>query len=257
MYADVDGTFMDFNTYSMELSMEGVGLLKKNNIPLVLVSSKTFAEMTGIMEQAGLYNHFAFENGCGIAIPDGKGGYTTEISGPGTPALEKRLALIEEITGKKLTSILSLTDEEISSYSGLDMHRSALAKKRIATLPFITDDRELFSDSELDDLNIRLAGTGLEVTRGGRFNHLLPSRAGKAYAVRKIYTFFSNGGGVKTAACGDSYNDLGMLDNVDVGYIVRKPDGSFMQGTGFLITAGIGPGGFTEAVKDFIKLFPD
>lgn len=257
MYADVDGTFMDFNTYSMDLSMEGVDLLKKNSIPLVLVSSKTYAEMTEIMEQAGLYNHFAFENGCGIAIPDGTGGYTTEISGPGTPVLEKRLVMIEDITQKKLTSILTLTEQEISSYSGLDMHRSALAKKRIATLPFITGDHSLLSDSELDDLNIQLAGTGLEVTRGGRFNHLMPSRAGKSYAVRKIYTYYSNGGGLKTAACGDSYNDLGMLDNVDVGYIVRKPDGSFMQGTDFFVTAGIGPEGFTEAVKDFIKLFPD
>lgn len=257
MYSDVDGTFMDFNTYSMELSMEGVELLKNNSIPLVLVSSKTFAEMTEIMEKAGLYNHFAFENGCGIAIPDGDGGYTTEVSGPGTPVLEKRLADIENIMEKKLISILSLTDEEICKYSGLDMHRAALSKKRIATLPFIPEDGRLFSDSDIDDLNIRLAGTGLEVTRGGRFNHLLPSRAGKSYAVRKIYTYYSREGGVKTAACGDSYNDLGMLDNVDVGYIVRKPDGSYMTGTDFMVTAGIGPEGFTEAVKDFIKLFPD
>lgn len=257
MFADVDGTFMDFNTYSMELSKEGVDLLRSNNIPLVLVSSKTFAEMTLIMDEAGLYNHFAFENGCGIAIPDGNGGYTTEISGPGAHVLEKKLALIEEITEKKLTSILDLTDEEISAYSGLDIHRAALSKKRIATLPFISDDRELFSDSDIDELNIRLAGTGLEITRGGRFNHLLPSRAGKMYAVRRIYTFYSTEGGVKTGACGDSYSDLGMLDNVDVGYIVRRPDGSYMTGTDFLITAGIGPAGFTEAVKDFIKLFPD
>ncbi|HPS56670.1 MAG TPA: HAD-IIB family hydrolase [Spirochaetota bacterium] len=256
MFADVDGTFMDFNTYSMELSMEGIELLKKNKIPLVLVSSKTFAEMTEIMDQAGLYNHFAFENGCGIAIPDGSGGYTTEVSGPGTPILEKRLAEIEHIMEKKLISILSLTEAEICSYSGLDMHRSGLAKKRIATLPFITEDRKLLFDGDIDDLNIRLACTGLGVTRGGRFNHLLPSRAGKSYAVRRIYNFYNTGDGVKTAACGDSYNDLGMLDNVDVGYIVRKPDGSFMQGTEFLVTAGIGPEGFTEAVKDFIKLFP-
>lgn len=257
MFSDVDGTFMDFNTYSIEPALEGVDLLKKNSIPLVLVSSKTYAEMTEIMEQAGLYNHFAFENGCGIAIPDGEGGYTLEISGPGTAAIEQRLADIEKLSGKKLTSILSMTDDEISAYSGLDLHRAALSKKRSATLPFITDDRTLFTDSDLDEINIKLAGSGLEVTRGGRFNHLLPSRAGKTYAVRKIYTFYSTEGGVKTAACGDSYNDLGMLDNVDVGYIVRKPDGSFMTGTEFLVTAGIGPEGFTEAVKDFIKLFPD
>ena len=257
MFADVDGTFMDFNTYSMELSLEGVELLKKNNVPLVLVSSKTYDEMIEIMKQAGLNNHFAFENGCGIAIPDGRVDYTTEISGQGTPALEKRLADIEKIIGKKLISILSMTDEEICSYSGLDMHRAALSKKRIATLPFIPEEGGLFSESDLDDLNIQLAGTGLRVTRGGRFNHLLPARAGKSYAVRRIYTFYSTEGGVKTAACGDSYNDLAMLDNVDVGYIVRRPDGSFIQGTEFLITAGIGPEGFTEAVKDFITLFPD
>jgi mannosyl-3-phosphoglycerate phosphatase len=257
MFSDVDGTFMDFNTYSIGPALEGVDLLKKNSIPLVLVSSKTFAEMTEIMEQAGLYSHFAFENGCGIALPDGKGGYTMEISGPGTAVLEQRLAEIEKLSDRKLISILAMSDEDISAYSGLDIHRSALSKKRLATLPFITDDRTLFTDSDLDEINIKLAGSGLGVTRGGRFNHLLPSRAGKSYAVRKIYTFYNTGSGVKTAACGDSYNDLGMLDNVDAGYIVRKPDGSFMTGTEFLVTAGSGPEGFTEAVKDFIKLFPD
>jgi len=163
MFADVDGTFMDFNTYSMELSMEGVDLLRRNNIPLVLVSSKTYAEMTAIMDQAGLYNHFAFENGCGIAFPDGNGGYTTEISGPGTQVLKKKLILIEEITEKKFTSILDLADEEISAYSGLDMRRAALSKKRIATLPFISGDCELFSDSDIDELNIRLAVQGLRL----------------------------------------------------------------------------------------------
>jgi len=110
---------------------------------------------------------------------------------------------------------------------------------------------------EIDDFNIMLAGSGLGVTRGGRFNHLIPSRAGKAFAVRRIYQFYSGEGGVKTAACGDSYNDLGMLDNVDVGYIVRKPDGTYIQDENFMVTAGAGPDGFTEAVKDFIKLFPD
>ena len=257
MFTDVDGTLMDFHTYSMEKSMEGIELLKQNSIPLVPVSSKTFDEMKEVMEQAGLYGYFAVENGCGIALPDGEGGYRTEISGPGTEMLARRLPEIEDISGRKITSILALSDDDVSSYSGLDLHRSALAKRRMATLPFITGDRVLIDDYDLDMINIRLAGSGLELTRGGRFNHLLPSRAGKAYAVRKIYTYYNDGSGVKTAACGDSYNDLAMLDNVDIGYIVRKPDGSFMQGTDFLVTAGIGPEGFTEAVKDFIKLFPD
>ena len=213
--------------------------------------------MKEIMELAGIYNHFAFENGCGIAIPDGTGGYKTEISGPGTAALAQRLTEVEDLAERKLISILDMTESQISSYSGLDMRRSALAKKRIATLPFITDSGILLDDYELDMINLKLAGRGIQVTRGGRFNHLLPSRAGKASAVRKIYTWYSTEGGVKTGACGDSYNDLAMLDNVDVGYIVRKPDGSYMEGTDFLVTAGIGPEGFTEAVKDFIKLFPD
>ncbi len=257
MYTDVDGTLMDFHSYSMEKSMEGIELLRQNDIPLVPVSSKTFDEMKEIMAGAGIYGYFAFENGCGIAVPCGDGQYKTEISGPGTHVLEARLPEVENITGKKIISILDLSDEEISSYSGLDLHRSSLAKRRMATLPFITEDRVLFDDYDIDMINIRLAGSGMELTRGGRFNHLLPSRAGKAYAVRKIYTYINTGSGVKTGACGDSYNDLAMLDNVDVGYIVRKPDGSFMQGTDFMITAGTGPEGFTEAVKDFIKLFPD
>ena len=45
IFSDLDGTLLDHHTYSFENAQPALDLVKKNNIPLILVSSKTRMEM--------------------------------------------------------------------------------------------------------------------------------------------------------------------------------------------------------------------
>jgi len=253
-FTDVDGTLMDFNTYSLERSKEGISLLKTNGIPLVPVSSKTFEEMREIISDMGIHPAFAFENGCGIAYPSDKtGDYRIEVHGPGTGGLLQLLPDVEKAGGFRAAAVTSLTPEEINRITGLGLKRSVMAKKRMASLPFLIDNNRVLSDADIMVINPKIKSLGIEVTKGARFNHLVPSGCGKGEAVRIISRFYYTGENLVTGACGDSFNDLPMLSSVHMAYIVRRPDRSFMfSGKNVNVTEGVGPEGFTEAVKKFI-----
>lgn len=257
-FTDVDGTLIDQNSYCYEDSLKGLALLKEKSVPLVLVSSKTFEEMIFFMKKLDLHNPFAFENGSGIAYPADDGeNFRIELTGPGVDELINFLPNIETITGKKMRGINLFSDEEISDFTGLDLHSASLAKKRMTTLPFVMDDEEtLLSDSEINEINIVLNKYNLSITRGGRFNHLIPADTGKGFAVKKIIEFYRDKFNDETvsAAAGDSLNDIPMLESVDYSYVIRKPDGSFINFMNGKIMNSTGPAGFSEAVSDFLKI---
>lgn len=252
-FTDIDGTLIDHYTYSFADSIEGVNLLKEKGIPLVPVSSKTFDEISLLMEELELETPFVFENGCGFAYPDVRG-YRYETAGGGVHLLREILPVIADYTGKKVLPLADLLPEDICRLTGLSMDKALLALKRKASLPFILEGRNLLSDGEISGLDEILSGCGAMLTKGGRFNHLLPSGTGKGEAVKKIVDFYYDCMEYPlTGAAGDSLNDLAMLRAVKKGYLIRKPDGSHIKETGGLyLTVNSGPAGFTEAVKDYL-----
>ena len=256
-FTDIDGTLIDHNNYCHDGSIPGMELLREKSIPLIGVSSKTFDEMTVLMTRLHLKYSFGFENGTGIAYySEESGEYKLELTGPGVDTLAAFMPELERLTGKNLKSILSLSKFEIADMAGLDLNSAILSKNRLTTLPFIELENNLLTDSEISDLNGALLEYNFMVTKGGRFNHLIPSGSGKGEAVKKIIEFYKNKFRVEiiAGAAGDSLNDVPMLEAVDYSYVIRKPDGSFMNYMSGKIMNSSGPAGFTEAVNDFIKI---
>jgi mannosyl-3-phosphoglycerate phosphatase len=253
-FTDIDGTLIDHFTYSFAESLEGINLLKERGIPLVPVSSKTYDEICILMDELDLAAPFVFENGCGIAYPD-VNGYRFETAGEGVSRLREVLRIVEEYTGEKALPLADILPEDICRLTGLSMEKALLALKRKASLPFILEGRNLLSDGEIAGLGGLLSQHGAILTKGGRFNHLLPAGTGKGEAVKRIADFYYNCMEYPlTGAAGDSLNDLAMLRAVNRGYLVRKPDGSHIKETeGLHVTVNSGPAGFTEAVKDYLE----
>lgn len=256
-FTDVDGTLIDHNNYCHDGSIRGMELLSEKSIPLICISSKTFDEMSFLMKRLHLHYSFAFENGSGIAYySEDTGKYNVELTGPGVEVLSAFIPELENISGKSLRSILSFSDDEIAHMTGLDLHSASLAKKRLTTLPFIEEGNNLLTDSEIEELNDKLAEYNFQITKGGRFNHLIPVGSGKGEAVKKIIEFYKIRfkDEIITAAAGDSLNDIPMLKAADYSYVIKKPDGSFINFMSGKIMNSEGPEGFTEAVNDFIKI---
>jgi mannosyl-3-phosphoglycerate phosphatase len=71
VFSDVDGTLLDQDSYSWSAAKSAVEHLKQRNIPCVLVTSKTRAEVERLREQMGNNHPFIVENGGAAFVPRG------------------------------------------------------------------------------------------------------------------------------------------------------------------------------------------
>ncbi|MFH1490792.1 MAG: HAD-IIB family hydrolase, partial [Pseudomonadota bacterium] len=69
IFTDLDGTLLDHETYEWKEAEPALNRCKLLRIPLILVSSKTRAEINVIRNELGLTAPFISENGGGIFFP--------------------------------------------------------------------------------------------------------------------------------------------------------------------------------------------
>jgi mannosyl-3-phosphoglycerate phosphatase len=253
IFSDIDGTLLDYETWSYRDALPGLELLKRRGIPLVLVSSKTFGEMEPLHRELGLDAPFAFENGAGIAVPSpGREGYTCEMYGRGIEALRAVLPLVGSVLGRTVVTIQEMTVGELSAYTGLPGENARLARERQASLPFILEPPHRLTREESAALDARLAGAGLSLSWGGKFYHFRERGVSKESAVKRVVEMYAGRAARRpvTVGIGDSENDYGMLDAVDRAFLVknRLSDINY-TGSRYAVTGGFGPAGFTEAVR--------
>ena len=256
VFSDCDGTLLDHHTYSYEKAREGISLLRERDIPLVLVSSKTLPEMKILHEDLRLMSPFIFENGGGVAFP-GEGDFRIDISGETVRELQACIPVLEMELKSRVRPMTAMDTDEISRLTGLSIESAGLARQRTASIPFIIENGTIHDMDALDAVNRVLVARGVEITKGGRFYHLISAGTGKGTAVKKVIDYYIALGHDSVYSCGigDSENDIPMLRAVDLPFMVRKPDGSFMKAEipGVLYTESAGPGGFTEAVRHFVS----
>jgi mannosyl-3-phosphoglycerate phosphatase len=252
VFSDLDGTILDHITYSFDEALEGISLLKKKGIPLVPVSAKTFEEMRDLQLDLGLDGPFIFENGGGIALPEGDehpGEFRILLLGTGSRELRKHLSPLRRLFPGEIKILADMETGEIMELTGLPEKRAALARRRRASLTFLTAENTAAAD--LKAINRALKPENLAVTRGGRFLHLLSSEAHKGQAALRVREILcGRAGKTVTVGLGDSENDIPLLKTVDRAFIIRKHDGSVMSAPieGATITQKRGPAGFTEAI---------
>ena len=73
IFTDLDGTLLDHTTYSFEAAVPMLDFIKRNKIPLIIVTSKTKDEVLRIQKLLALKEPFIVENGAGIFIPSKEG----------------------------------------------------------------------------------------------------------------------------------------------------------------------------------------
>ena len=73
VFTDLDATLLDHHTYSWQPAQPALKWLAKHNIPVILTSSKTLAEMQQISDELSLRYPLVVENGAAVAIPSKRG----------------------------------------------------------------------------------------------------------------------------------------------------------------------------------------
>ncbi|MEW6003568.1 MAG: HAD-IIB family hydrolase [Nitrospirota bacterium] len=265
IFTDLDGTLLDFSTYSFDAALPALQLLKKQDIPLIICSSKTRKEIEYYREKLNNEHPFISENGGGIFIP--KSYFRFQLSGHnlriedeqdytiiklGVSYKDLRGALQElRKEGFDVKGFGDMTVQEVAEIANMSLKEAEMAKERDFDEPFILRDNE----KESQRLFGAVKAKGFNYTQG-RFLHILgDSDKGKAVSIL-IDLYKRKSGEVRTVAIGDSPNDIPMLERVDYPVIVKKSDGNhdFRINIPNLIKAdGIGPEGWNKAVLELSK----
>jgi len=259
IFTDLDGTLLDHVTYEWKEALPALNRCKESHIPVILVSSKTRAEIDLLRRKLSLSAPFISENGGGIFFP----GKTFEEPPQGASfdkglwrwslglpygQLVKGIREIREELGWSIKGFSDMSADEISRLTGLDEETSKLAAQREYDEPFIILEGQLLDE----DVLIEAAGRrGLTVTRGGRFYHLHGDND-KGRSMAKIISWYKRfHGEVITIVLGDSPNDFPMLKLADYPVVVRgKRDFSKLKKgiPRLTITREMGPEGWNSAV---------
>lgn len=275
VFTDLDGTLLDYTTYGWEEALPALHMCKRLEIPVVLVSSKTRAEMDLLRHHMSISAPFISENGGGIYFPreafkeppegaivapelevqKGKGGKGLWQWPLGLPHayLVRELQGVREELGWEIRGFSDMNIEEISYLTGLDKEGARLAAMREFDEPFVILEQQ---EPDGEALSRALSKRGLTVTPGGRLYHL-KGKNDKGKAMGKLISWYRGfRGRIMSIALGDSPNDFPMLERADFPVLVRS-------GRGFpglreriprlRVTPNAGPKGWNEAVLEILK----
>ncbi len=261
LFTDVDGTLLSADTYEPGPALAAMKTCRDDNIPVILVSSKTRAEMVSLRTRLDHGDPFITENGGAIYLPQEDWqkppGFCED--GPfwslamGTPhrTLLPVLQRAAARCGARVHGLSSMPVAEVIRCTGLAEQQARLARMREYDEPFLVENEE---PRLLRCLERTVAEAGLTLTRGGRFHHILGG-CDKGGAVARVMTLYrQRRADTIFAAVGDARNDLTMLRAVDFPFLVRRPDGSYDGAAcfkGVVCTDGVGPEGFAQAVRLF------
>lgn len=263
IFSDMDGTFIDHDTYSYEEALPAFELMRDAGVPLVFTTSKTRAEIDAFQDRLDIHEPFISENGGAIFVPRGYFDFEYDwdfemgkyrVIELGTPYRELRNALIEarEAVDCDAIGFGDMSAEEVAGDTGLDQESAELAKRRDYDEPFKVDCPPERADQLVELLRAR----GLTVTRGGRYYHVMGDND-KGRAVRILTNVYKRQWpDLRTMGLGDSLNDEPLLRAVDYPVLVQKPDDEYDENVGvdgLTRAEGVGPTGWNRAVTGILE----
>jgi mannosyl-3-phosphoglycerate phosphatase len=268
IFTDLDGTLLDYHTYSFRKALPALRCIRERDIPLIICTSKTRAEIEVYQKKIKNYHPFISENGGAIFIPRDYfkripsnlrevNGYLLRELGTPYQILRRKLLEMAEKYGQKIRGFGDMNVAEIHKYCGLSVKEASLSKKREydEAFYFVATPRE----NILRSMQQEFAKAGLKIVKGGRLYHLT-GQNDKGNAARLLSRMYEKEWKQKAVSIGigDSFNDLPLLMEVDFPVVVKLHTGRYEAGLlGQLedpfLARGIGPEGWNEAVLRIIE----
>ena len=264
VFADLDGSLLDAGPASWETAAPAVEALRAHGIPLILVSSRTRAELEPLRRRLQHRDPFIVENGAAVFIPQGlftfplervrtKSTYDVIELGMPYHMLRDVLKQIEDAVETPLHGFGDLSLEEVMQITGLSRADATLARIREYDEPFLLEGAQPL----LEEVCRQIVARGLRWTKAGSLFHLTGDND-KGEAAELLMRCYQREQqlqfqirSVESVGIGDSINDVPLLAVVDHPILMQKPDGSF--DTNVLLprlvrTRGMGPTGWNDAV---------
>ncbi len=221
---DLDGTLLDHQTYEFTPAMGAIAKLQQREIPLILNSSKTQAEISAIRQKLNNQEPFVCENG---GVVCGLNSQSAYLGIPRHQFLDS-LRVLKVKLGLKYQGFADATIADVVQWTGLTAVDAAPAMEREATEPLLWQDTEL----ALIKFRAELEKIQLQCVKGGRFYHVMGTfnKAScfpklKQYYKQYYFQFGQDDDEIEIIALGDSPNDLPMLEQADYAVVIPSAKG--------------------------------
>jgi mannosyl-3-phosphoglycerate phosphatase family protein len=262
VFSDIDGTLVDTFTREYGRSKGLVKRLKESSIPVVLCSSKTWAEQEAIRKDLGLEEEpFIVENGGAVVFPTGYfdgedgsryvNGYAVIELGRPSEEIRRKLQEVRRRTGIAFRGVSDVSVEKLAEIVGMTIQEADRMSKRQYGETILEIDK-----SKMEQFERALHQEGLQKIHGGRYFDVTAG-TDKGRAVRILMDLYLKKLGHDTTfiGIGDSPNDLPMLKTTDVAILVQMHNGSWADiGISDVVqVSGIGPAGFENAFAKIME----
>jgi len=266
VFTDLDGSLLDHDSYSHQAADELLGVLEQDQIPVVLTTSKTRAEVQALRAELNNQHPFIIENGAAVYIPQGYFANKPEgcIEQDGfwvfrfCQTRSHWLSLLNQaktIFPHSFSHFAAMKEEVIAQITGLSFTQAQQANDREYGEPISW----LGVDKAKQDFIQWLEERGGNVLQGGRFLHL-SGFCNKGDALAWLASEYKKQGdldAIKTIAIGDSGNDIAMLEEADLALIIRSPvhePPKLTRDVGFSISEEFGPRGWNSGLRKILYL---
>jgi len=259
IFTDLDGTLLDYYTYSCEVVKPLVEKLKGAGVEIVPCSSKTGAEIEFYRRQLGLKTPFIVENGGAIFV--GKdyfdfpyeyqrttGNYRVIELGMPYEEVRRKLGAVRRENNLSFRGFGDMDDGQVSGLTGLDMASAGRARQREYSETLDISG----SEADIKRILSKIKDAGLSWSRGSRL-YTVAGGSDKGVAVSILAGLYRRKlGSIKTVGVGDSPNDEPMLAEVDLPVLVQKPGGFWeeIELPNLYKVSGIGPEGWVKAIQN-------
>ena len=265
VFSDLDGSLLDHFTYSFEAARPVIDVLIEEDIPLILSSSKTFAELEETRHALNNTHPFIVENGAAVFIPKGYFVHTPEDAVPRgdylvyetVPGREQWLAVLEKLALQfpgQFKSFHGMGIAGVMAMTGLTEHQATAASERGYSEPVHWTG----APEEKERFLLLLRGEGATAMRGGRFISVSGDcDKGRALDwLRAQYQRAFSLSRIEDLAIGDSENDRAMLEAAKTALLIRSPVNDFpllTKSGGIMRSNKMGPAGWSEGVSRWLR----
>ncbi len=269
IFTDLDGSLLDHDSYSFEAASPLLEELETREIPVIPITSKTFAEVQELRITLNNRHPFIVENGAAIAIPNHyfstmpqggveKSGFCIIANSQPRQYWNNLLQQNAQEFKDEFETFTSIAHKRghkgIQDITGLSLDQAKLSNKREYSEPI----HWLGSDQRKTAFIEQLTAAGGTLLQGGRFLSLgdKVSKGSTLAQLAKIYQQLNGVQAVHSLAIGDSGNDISMLEVATSAIIIRSKTHlppTLNRNNNLIISRDFGPKGWAESVSFWLK----